>query len=277
MGDLSLYNAQLNGKGNATKMNIKPDNKVFLEPPEDEYEIPVDEILRIIWRRLWVIVLVAFICTVSAVGLSYLQTPMYEASIKVLVGQEQARAGSVSLGSDVQGLQQLTQTVAEVLPTRPVAEGVIQRLDLRTTPESFLENTRVEQVTETQVVEVSYSDADPERAQRVANTIGTVFSEQVSEVSPSANAITATVWERAAVPDSPVSPEPVRNGLIALLLGGMLGLGLAFLLERLDDRWRSPEEVEQVSGLPTFGVVRAFEILEVEDKTKEGKAKKGES
>jgi capsular polysaccharide biosynthesis protein len=79
-------------------------------------------------------------------------------------------------------------------------------------------------------------------------------------VSPSANAITATVWERAAVPDSPVSTNPLRNALLGLLLGGMLGLGLAFLLEYLDDSWRSPEEVEQVSGVPTFGAIRTFEV-----------------
>jgi capsular polysaccharide biosynthesis protein len=94
----------------------------------------------------------------------------------------------------------------------------------------------------------------------VANTTGEVFSEQVSEVSPGANAITATVWERAVIPEEPVSPNPLRDGLLALMLGLMIGTGIAFLLEYLDDSWRSPEEAEQVSGVPTFGMVPAIDV-----------------
>lgn len=126
--------------------------------------------------------------------------------------------------------------------------------------EDFLENLSVEQVAETQFIEVSYEDESPREAQRIANAVGEVFSEQVSEVSPSANSITATVWEEAALPDSPASPKPLRDGPLALILGGMLGVALAFLLEQLDDRWRSPEEVERVSGVPTFGVIPEFKI-----------------
>jgi capsular polysaccharide biosynthesis protein len=247
-----LYNAQLNGKGHTTQMSI--------ESVEDEDTVYVEDFLRVIWRRLWVIALMAILFTGAAVGFSITKTPVYEASIKILVGQEQSSAGPVNLENDVQGLQQFTQTVTEIVPTRPVAEEVIRRLNLWTTPKEFLRNMSAERVTETQVVEVSYKDTDPERAQEVVNTIGEVFSEQVAEVSPSANAITATVWERAAVPDSPVSTNPLRNALLGLLLGGMLGLGLAFLLEYLDDSWRSPEEVEQVSGVPTFGAIRTFEV-----------------
>jgi capsular polysaccharide biosynthesis protein len=37
-------------------------------------------------------------------------------------------------------------------------------------------------------------------------------------------------------------------------------VGLAFLLEYLDDYWRSPREVEQVSGVPTLGIVPEFKV-----------------
>jgi capsular polysaccharide biosynthesis protein len=85
-----------------------------------------------------------------------------------------------------------------------------------------------------------------------------VFAQQVSEVSPSASAITATVWERSPVPEESVSSTLLRNALAALAVGLMLGIGLAFLLEYLDDSWRSPEELEQVTGVPTFAVVPLF-------------------
>lgn len=238
-------------------MSMEPDPRTSAEALQDEYGLPIKDLLEVLWRRLWVIVSVAVVLTVVTVVFSFAQTSVYEASIQILVGQEQ---GIISESpNSAQGLEKLTGTVAELVDTRPVAQAVIQRLDLQMPPEVFLENLEVEQVANTQTIRVSYKDPSPERAQRIINTVGDVFSEQVSEVSSSASAITATVWERAVAPEAPVSPNPARNGLLALVLGGMLGVGLAFLLDRLDDRWRSQEEVEQVSGVPNFGVIREFE------------------
>jgi capsular exopolysaccharide synthesis family protein len=233
---------------------------------EEEYTVSLRDLLRVLWRRLWVIVLAAIVLAGSAVGFDFLRTPVYEASIKILIGQEQNGEAVGNLGSDIAGLQDLTQTMTEAVPTRPIAEEVIRRLDLQESPEEFLANLNVEQIAQTQFMEVSYTAPSPEEAQQIANTVGEVFSEQVSEVSANANAITATVWERAALSDSPASPKPVRDGILALILGGMIGTGLAFLLEQLDDRWRSPEEAEQVSGVPTFGIIPEFRALKSDKK-----------
>jgi capsular exopolysaccharide synthesis family protein len=221
-----------------------------------EYVLSLGSLLRVIRRRLWLILLVAAVLSGTGVGFSLTLTPMYEASITLLVGQER---GITETPNDVIGLQQLTQTMVGGVSSRPVAETVIRQQDLRMTTEEFLdEHLSVEQEPNTQWIQVAYRDASPERAARVANAVGDVFSKQVSEVSPSASAITATVWERAVVPDERVAPNPVRNGLLALVLGLVLGVGLAFLLEYLDDSWNSPEEMEQISGVPTFGSIPAF-------------------
>jgi len=229
---------------------------------EGGYAFSLQDLFRGLRRRLWVIALMTAVFTGAAVAFSLAQTPMYEASVEILVGQEQG-AGSTpgSLGGDVQGLEQLTATMAKGVNSRPIAEEVIQQLNLQVTPEEFLEkHLSVRQVIQTQFIEVNYRDSSPERAQQVANAIGDVFSEQVSQVSPSASAITATVWTRAVVPDEPVSPKPMRTGILALVVGLMLGLGLALLLEYLDNSWRSPKHVEQVSGVPTFAVIPTFKV-----------------
>ena len=63
----------------------------------------------------------------------------------------------------------------------------------------------------------------------------------------------------------PECPKPPRiplpsNSFGALLIGLMLGLGLAFLLEYLYLRGlHSPEKVEHLSGVPTFGTIPDFE------------------
>jgi succinoglycan biosynthesis transport protein ExoP len=63
------------------------------------------------------------------------------------------------------------------------------------------------------------------------------------------------VAQAATVPTSPSSPKTHRNTALGAVLGLMLGLGIAFLLERLDRRIREPRDLEAVYGLPLLGVV----------------------
>lgn len=60
----------------------------------------------------------------------------------------------------------------------------------------------------------------------------------------------------ASVPGSPISPNLVRDLIQAALIGLFIGIGLAFLLEQLDDSIRSPADLERVTkDLPTLGLI----------------------
>jgi capsular exopolysaccharide synthesis family protein len=61
----------------------------------------------------------------------------------------------------------------------------------------------------------------------------------------------------ASAPASPSSPKPSRDTLLGAVLGLLLGLGLAFVLERLegDRRIKEPEDLEAVYRLPLLGTV----------------------
>lgn len=218
--------------------------------------VSLKDLVRTLRKRIWVVLLAIVLIEALAVSSSLLQEPRYEASIQILVGQRSDVNSTIALS--VFDLQQLTLTMAQTVNTRPVAEAATRRLNLSMTPETLLDNLDSEALEETQLIRVTYRDSDPQRAERVVNAIGEAFSEQVSNVSLSANAVTATVWERATVPEEPISPNPVRRALLGLLIGVMLGVGLAFVLEILDDSWRSPEEAEQISGVLTLGVIPAL-------------------
>jgi capsular polysaccharide biosynthesis protein len=238
-------------------MQTEPRSDVSSETTGGEYVVPLRSLLRTLRQWLWLIVLVVLTFSGFALGISLAQTPIYEASTTILVNRNYDRGEAILLANEVDGLQQLNLTMVEALNSQRVADAAINELNLRITPDQLLGNLRVEQVGETQFIQINYSDPNPERAQQIANTLGTVASEQISKLYPDTG-ITATKWEQAEEPAAPVSPEPMRNVILALALGLMVGVGLAFLLEYLDDSWRSPEEVEQISGVPTLGTVRTF-------------------
>jgi protein tyrosine kinase modulator len=173
----------------------------------------------------------------ATLGVTFWQTPVYEASAKLVVGQKRGVPQDSDLVNNAAGPQDpLALLVVEAIDSRPVAEEVIQRLGLRMEHSELVENLSVEPEGSTVFLQLSYKDTDPERAQRIVNTVGLVSSERVPEAIGRANDVVVTMYEDASVPGSPVSPDPVRDGLLALLLGLMVGWGVALLAEYMDER-----------------------------------------
>lgn len=229
---------------------------------EAEQTLSLGDLFGVLRRRLWLILVTGLVCAGLAGGYSLSQTSTYEASVKMLLTSEPKSGAPVSLQDQIYGLQALLPSVTELAMTRPVAQDVVRRLDLTASPATLLGGLRVEPSTEGQFFTLTYTDTDPERARSIANSFGEVLSEDniISEVNPGNQPVEARVWEPAELPGSPVSPDPVRNSLLMLLFGLMLGAGLALLLEFLDDGWKSPYEAEQVLGVPTFGIIPAFKV-----------------
>src|SRR6185437_6017274 len=61
--------------------------------------------------------------------------------------------------------------------------------------------------------------------------------------------------DQARIPTHPSSPNIPRNLTFALALGLSSGIGLAFLLEALDNTVRTPEQAQAISGLPSLGMI----------------------
>jgi len=172
-----------------------------------------------------------------AVGVaSLLQTPKYEASAQVWVDQEQGDQQTNLAGSgemiltDPKGLQALIGGMVNAIDSRPMAEEAIRRLGLQMEPAELLDSLTVEQVESTSFIVLSYKGTGPVRAKQIVNTVGEVSSELISERSVAGSNLRATVVEEAAVPPTQVSPTPLRNGLLALIVG--LALSAALMVRR---------------------------------------------
>ena len=65
----------------------------------------------------------------------------------------------------------------------------------------------------------------------------------------------AELVQRAELPTSPSSPKTTRNMIVGILVGLMLGLGMAFLVDRLDRRLRDTEEIHDMFERPILAQV----------------------
>jgi capsular exopolysaccharide synthesis family protein len=64
-----------------------------------------------------------------------------------------------------------------------------------------------------------------------------------------------SIVDGGQIPLRPSSPSLIRNMLVALLLGGALGIGLAFAFEQIDETVSDPADVERTLGLPLLGMI----------------------
>ncbi len=206
--------------------------------PGSDAKVPfsVRDVRQVILKRLWVVLLVVLVFLGATLGVTLWQTPVYEASAKLVVGQKPGGPQDSDLQNNTEGLQLILPSVVDAIDSPPVAEEVIQRLGLRMAPDTLLENLSVEQEGSTVFIQLSYKDADPERAQRIVNTVGVVSSERIPEAIGSAGDITVTMYEDALVPGSPASPDPVKNATLALILGLMVAPVLAIWMDERASR-----------------------------------------
>ena len=171
------------------------------------------------------IVLVA--ATVSLASL--IEMPQYEASAKVLVTHGM-------LASD----QRIVRTMVEVMQSRSVAEEVIKRENLDTTPQAFMENLTVVEsarpfeapIDYVLAIKVSYESPNSLEAERVVEAVSHVSSKHLWGDSAGSVNIVGPRWRYAAL-EAAVNPNPLRNGLLVLVSGLLVCMGLAFALPKV--------------------------------------------
>ena len=100
---------------------------------------------------------------------------------------------------------------------------------------------------DTVILEIAATDPDPTRAAQIANAVGRELAKAAGELSPQkedgTEAVQATTIAAAEVPDKASSPKILQNLGVGLILGLLLGLGVAVLRHVLDTKIRNENDV----------------------------------
>lgn len=211
-----------------------------------------------ILRRRWLLIVLAIVFTMTgAYVMTARTTPVYIADARLYVS---STGGSMegALQGDQLAQQRIASYVA-VADSPLVAEKVIERLGLTLEPQELAGKIAATSTGASLIVDVAVEDTSPERARDVANALGPELDQAVNELEniTRANAvpIKVTVLRPAQLPDTPVSPRPLRSLSLAFALGIMLGLGSALLRETLDTTIRGGELDEITHGAPLLGAI----------------------
>lgn len=220
----------------------------------------LSDYLRIVRRRWLSIAIITVLCALAALGLTLTQTKQYSSSVQLFVSTTVADADNAN-NINAGGLfsQARVQSYAGLASSRELASTVIQKLNLDTTPLELSKQVSSEVTTNTVNLTLTVKDTDPHQAQSIAQAYAESLTDLVRrlETPPgeSTAPIKATVVDNASYSDEPVSPKPVRNIGLGVVLGLLLGFGVAVLRQTLDTRVHSVEEAVELTDKPVLGAI----------------------
>jgi capsular polysaccharide biosynthesis protein len=224
----------------------------------NQENIKVEDIIDALKSRWQLIVGITLGATILATVVSFfLIKPKYEASTKLFIGKESSEKSSQNYNSnDVLMYQNLLKTYADIVTTNDLINRAIQEKGLDLKSQSVVAGLKVEPLASTQILKITYKSGSKQECRDVVDAIADEFVKTSSELIANAN---VKVVESVTLPESAVSPNKKLNIAIALVLGFMAGVGLALLLEFMDNTFKDKEQIENTMGVPVLGTIPNLE------------------
>lgn len=222
--------------------------------------------LLIIIRKRWflILMLTVFTSSTAAIISYYVLTPIYQAETQILVNQKSTNIEQYQWVQNNEADLRLINTYNVIITSPIILTKVIQKLDLDQTPTSLAEQISVMSANNSQVVNLVVIDEEASMAVKISNTLAEVFNKEIPSLM---NVDNIKILSEAKLIDNPtpIKPNKLLNITSATIIGLMLGIFLAFLLDYLDKRFKSEQEIEEIVGLPIIGLVGSI-ALEKETK-----------
>ncbi|MFD6442532.1 YveK family protein, partial [Peribacillus sp. NPDC060186] len=182
----------------------------------------------------------------------FLLTPVYESATQILVNQNQSKnqPDSIQIRSNIE----MISTYSEIIKSPAILKEVIEDLELEQSVDQLSQKITINSQ-ETQIFYLTVQDSDPTKAVEIANAVSETFLKEIKDIM---NVDNVSILAKAEVKENPtpVKPSPLLNIAIAVVVGLMAGIGLAFLLEYMDNTIRDEKDIETLLDLPLLGSIQ---------------------
>ncbi|MEG0292972.1 YveK family protein [Enterococcus sp.] len=221
-----------------------------------EETISLKEIFDIVRKRITTIMIATFVgLGIAGVFTFFIVSPQYSSRAQLIVSLPQSETTSVN---DINFNLQMLNTYKDIIlqgdgQATEVQNRLAEEYQINMTPGEIKAALQVVQAQNSQLFSIQATSGNASDAAAIANVTAEVFQETVKDILT--NVDTVTIVSSAVASTSPVSPNNFLNLAIGLVLGMMIGLGLAFLFELLDRTVKDPKFVTDTLGLTILGTV----------------------
>lgn len=232
---------------------------------QEEQELDLRQYWEVLRKHWLIVVAIPLIAALTSGIVSFfVLKPVYESVTTLIVGQKAGNDSAQQAGKllDYNVLladQQLAKTYATIAKSRTVEDNVIKTLGLTQTFDTLDKSITVDSVPNTEVLEIKVDNTSAALAAQIANATAKEFSSAVIDIK---KVDSVSVVDKAVAPHHPIKPKKSLNVMIAFVVGLMVSVGLAFLLEYLDNTIKTSGDVEGILGLPVLGVIPDFKLEE---------------
>ena len=226
---------------------------------QDKFEIDVFQLVKVLWKRKFLIVLAALVAGLAAFAYSsFVIQPQYTSTTRIyVVNRNQADKPGLT-NQDLQAGSYLVKDYREIILSQDVLEKVVADQSLAMDAKTLGRKVSVTVPADTRIVSISVRDGKPEEASRIANALREVAAQKIISVTRVSD---VTTLEEARPATSPSSPNIRRNTMMATIAGVGFVTVIVLLVELLDDRVKRPEDIEEVMHISLLGVIPNLEKL----------------
>ena len=226
---------------------------------QEKFEIDVFQLVKVLWKRKFLIVLTAIIAGLVAFAYSsFVIQPQYTSTTRIyVVNRNQADKPGLT-NQDLQAGSYLVKDYREIILSQDVLEKVVADQNLTIDAKTLGKKVSVTVPADTRIVSISVRDGKPEEASRIANALREVAAQKIISVTRVSD---VTTLEEARPATSPSSPNIRRNTMMATIAGVGIVIVVVLLVELLDDRVKRPEDIEEVMHISLLGVIPNLEKL----------------
>lgn len=218
-------------------------------------ELDLTQLFELFWNKKTEVILIILLFIV--LGITYticLVTPKYTSKTTLLLAteQENGTTGSQITTTDLTLNSKLVATYRDLVKSSKVVRQVISNLDLDMSEESLKGSVSVQAKADTDILEISVTNTDPELAAKIANELAPVFSEQVKEYY---NINNVHVVDVAEVEENPSNINHAKDIIIFAFIGIVVAAAYVLIANMLDTTVKSAEDIEKLCSVTVLASI----------------------